>query len=99
MRILPPILTVFCGSSGVLDSRGRYQPVLFGCIVSSIACRQPIFNTDDHAATRRIACLVSRIPFLRFSGKLSEGNRLLKLFLAWHLIHMVVDEFLQMLSD
>ena len=94
MRILPPILTVFCGSTGVLDSRGHYQPVPFGCIVSSIAGRQPIFNTDDHAATRLIACLVTRIPCLRFLGKLSDGNRLLKLYLEWHRIHMVVDEFI-----
>jgi hypothetical protein len=46
-----------------------------------------------------MAGLVSRIPRLLFPGKLPDGNRLLKLYLEWHLIHMVVDEFLKTLSD
>jgi hypothetical protein len=46
-----------------------------------------------------MAGLVPRIPRLRFPGKLPDGNRLLKLFLEWHLLHMVVDEFLKTLSD
>jgi hypothetical protein len=52
-----------------------------------------------HAAKGIKAGLVSRIPRLRFPGKLPDGNHLLKLYLEWHLIHMVADEFLKTLSD
>jgi hypothetical protein len=92
-------LTEFSESTGVLDYRGHYRPLPFGCRVSSIPCRQPIFNTGDHAGKGLKAGLVSRVPRLHFPEKLPDGNRLLKLHLKWHLIHMVADEFPDSLAD
>jgi hypothetical protein len=83
----------------VLDSRGHYRPLPFECFVSSILCRQPILNTEDHAGKGIKAGHVSRIPRWRFPGKLPDGNHLLELHLEWYLIHMVADEFLKKLAD
>ncbi|MGB5617112.1 MAG: hypothetical protein WBM78_09750 [Desulfobacterales bacterium] len=42
---------------------------------------------------------MSRIPRFRFPGKLPDGNRLVKLHLERHLIHMVADDFFKTLAD
>ena len=70
----------------------------YGCIVSSMAGRQPIFNTDDHAAKGLMAGHVPRIPSLSYPGKLSDGYSLLELYLERHPIQMVADDFLKTLS-
>ena len=42
---------------------------------------------------------MSRIPRLRFPGKLPKGNCLVKLHLEWYFIHMVADDFFKRRAD